>query len=75
MCIDFSLVIGLIVLWLLIQIILLVACFMLIRKYKKHYENQYLNESIEELHKNFGLGFSNLDTSRRVRFDDTNVMT
>ncbi|XP_065173640.1 uncharacterized protein [Atheta coriaria] len=74
-CIDFSLVIGLIVLWLLIQIILLVACFMLIRKYKKHYENQYLNESIEELHKNFGLGFSNLDTSRRVRFDDTNVMT
>lgn len=73
-CFDYSMLIGLVVTWALIQIIFLVCCFILIRRYKKHYENEYIRQSLEDLHKNFGLGFSNLD-NRRVRFADTDYLT
>ncbi|XP_017780788.1 PREDICTED: uncharacterized protein LOC108565714 [Nicrophorus vespilloides] len=69
-CLDFSLLIGIAITWILIQIILLVCCVALIRRYRKHYEDRQLSESVEELHKNFGLGFSNLENARRVRFAD-----
>ncbi|XP_066149792.1 uncharacterized protein [Euwallacea fornicatus] len=68
-CMDFSLVIGLIVTWIIVQLIFIIACLSLIRRYKNHYKEEYSRASLEELHKNFGLGFSNLE-NRRVRWAD-----
>lgn len=68
-CLDFSLVIGLIVTWIVVQIIFITACIILVRRYRKHYQQQCSRTSLEELHKNFGLGYSNLE-NRRVRWAD-----
>lgn len=66
---DFSLVIALIVTWILVQLIFIIACIVLVRKYKEHYKEEFNRASMEDLHKNFGLGFSNLE-NRRVRWAD-----
>lgn len=68
-CLDFSLVIGLIVTWILVQIIFITACIILVKRYRRHYQQQCTRTSLEELHKNFGLGYSNLE-NRRVRWAD-----
>ncbi|KAF5306123.1 hypothetical protein FQR65_LT07399 [Abscondita terminalis] len=68
-CIDFSLLIGIVVVWAGTQIILLVCGLLMIRKYKEHYRRENTNQSLEDLHKNFGLGFSNLE-NRRVHWAD-----
>ncbi|KAL1498109.1 hypothetical protein ABEB36_008963 [Hypothenemus hampei] len=74
-CMDFSLVIGLIITWILIQLIFVIACICLIRQYKKYYQEECRRLTMENFNKNFGLGLSNLE-SRRVRWaDDTdNIM-
>ncbi|KAK4875890.1 hypothetical protein RN001_012312 [Aquatica leii] len=69
-CIDFSLLIGIIIVWIGTQIILLVCGLLMIKRYKKYYRRENTNQSLEELHKNFGLGFSNLE-NRRVHWADT----
>lgn len=66
---DYSLVIGLIVTWVIVQIIFVVSCIVLVRRYKRHYKYQNSRQSMEELHKNFGIGFSNLE-NRRVHWAD-----
>lgn len=69
-CLDYFLIIALIITWILIQIIFLASGIALIRKYKKQYERQNLNESLEDLHKNFQYG--NMSAmgidNRRVHF-------
>ncbi|CAH1118952.1 unnamed protein product [Phaedon cochleariae] len=73
-CLDYSLVIGLIVLWMLIQVFFIVGCIVLVRRYKRYYQHECTRQSLEELHKNFGIGFSNLE-NRRVRWaDDENIL-
>lgn len=74
-CMDYSLVIGLIVTWIIVQLIFVIACIALVKRYKKYYEQEYRRASMEDLHKNFGLGFSNLE-NRRVRWADNgdNIM-
>ncbi|KAH1009360.1 hypothetical protein HUJ04_001723 [Dendroctonus ponderosae] len=74
-CMDYSLVIGLIVTWVLVQLIFIIACICLVRRYKKHYQEEFSRASMEDLNKNFGLGFSNLE-NRRVRWADNgdNIM-
>ncbi|KAK5645478.1 hypothetical protein RI129_006778 [Pyrocoelia pectoralis] len=72
-CIDFSLTIGIIVTWIGIQIILLICGILMIKKYKNHYRHNS-SQSLESLHKNFGLGFSNLG-NRRVRWADSGSYT
>ncbi|XP_060528919.1 uncharacterized protein LOC132703587 isoform X2 [Cylas formicarius] len=75
-CMDYSLVVGLTVTWILVQLIFIICCLALVRRYRKHYQDEYLRASMEEIHKNFGLGFNNLE-NRRVRWadnGDVNVM-
>ncbi|XP_030768122.1 uncharacterized protein LOC115891723 [Sitophilus oryzae] len=74
-CMDYSLVIGLIITWIIVQLIFIICCIVLVRRYKKYYEEQYTRASMEELHKNFGIGFSNLE-NRRVHWADNgdNIM-
>lgn len=69
-CLDYSLSIGIIITWILVQFVFIITCVVLIRRYKKHYEDATMRQSMEELHKNFGFGFSNLD-NRRVHFADS----
>ena len=68
-CLDYSLFVGLIITWVLIQVIFIVCCIVLVRRYKKYYEHESTTQSLEELNKNFGIGFSNLD-NRRVHWAD-----
>lgn len=68
-CIDYSLLVGLIITWILIQMITLISCIMLVRRYKKYYEQEVIRNSSDELHRNFGFGVSNLD-NRRVHWAD-----
>lgn len=68
-CMDYSLVLGLIVTWIIIQLIFIICSIALVKRYKRYYEEQYTKTSMEELHKNFGIGFSNLE-NRRVRWAD-----
>lgn len=68
-CIDFSLLVGIISVWILTQILLLTCGLLMIRRYKRYYKQDNTTQSLEHLHKNFGLGFSNLD-SRRVHWAD-----
>lgn len=72
-CLDYSLLIAVVTTWILIQIILIICCALLIRRYKKYHEQESIRQSLEELHRNFGLGLSNLD-SRRVHWaDDSSI--
>ncbi|XP_044261886.1 uncharacterized protein LOC123009553 isoform X2 [Tribolium madens] len=73
-CLDYSLFIGLIITWVLIQIIFITCCIILVRRYKKYYEHESLTQSLEQLNKNFGIGFSNLD-GRRVHWADNGDYT
>ncbi|CAH0556103.1 unnamed protein product [Brassicogethes aeneus] len=73
-CLDYSLVIGLIVTWVIVQILFVTCCIILVRKYKRHYEHECTRQSLEELHKNFGIGFSNLE-NRRVHWADNEEFT
>lgn len=66
---DYSLVIGLLVVWVIVQIIFVIACVFLVRRYKRYYDYHNSRQSMEELHKNFNIGFSNLD-NRRVHWAD-----
>ncbi|KAF5298149.1 hypothetical protein FQA39_LY02573 [Lamprigera yunnana] len=68
-CIDFSLLIGTVMIWIITQIMLLTCGVLLVRRYRKHYQEKRTMHSLEELHKNFGLGFSNLE-NRRVHWAD-----
>ncbi|XP_050314459.1 uncharacterized protein LOC126748949 isoform X2 [Anthonomus grandis grandis] len=72
-CMDYNLVIGLIITWIIIQLLFIISAVMMLRRYKKHYKDQYTKSSMEDLHKNFGLGFSNLN-KKRVRLADTDLM-
>lgn len=70
-CVDYALFVGLAVCWIILQIIILVACFLLIRKYKKYFDIAYtrqLDEHHSETHQSFGLGGESLN--RRVRWAD-----
>nr|XP_023023455.1 uncharacterized protein LOC111511655 [Leptinotarsa decemlineata] len=69
-CMDYSLVIGLIILWLLIQVFFIIGCIVLVKRYKRYYQHECTRQSLEELHKNFGIGFSNLE-NRRVHWADS----
>ncbi|KAJ8986008.1 hypothetical protein NQ317_013892 [Molorchus minor] len=73
-CMDYSLVIGLIITWMLVQIIFIVGCVVLIRRYKRYYKNECTRQSLEELHKNFGIGFSNLENRRVHWADNDNIL-
>ncbi|XP_019870370.2 uncharacterized protein LOC109598907 [Aethina tumida] len=73
-CLDFSLVIGLIITWIIVQIIFVTCCIILVRRYKRYYEHECTTQSLEELHKNFGIGFSNLE-NKRVHWADHDDMT
>lgn len=68
-CIDYSLLVGLILTWIIIQVITLISCIMLVRRYKKYYEQELFKNTTDDLHRNFGFGFSNLD-NRRVHWAD-----
>lgn len=68
-CIDYSLLVGLIVTWVLIQVILVISCAMIVRRYRKYYEQQLLQNSSDEMHQNFGFGIGSLD-NRRVHWAD-----
>ncbi|XP_076265631.1 uncharacterized protein LOC143199593 isoform X2 [Rhynchophorus ferrugineus] len=72
-CLDYSLVLGLIITWIIVQLIFIICCIILVRRYKKYYEEEYTRASMEELHKNFGIGFSNLE-NRRVHWADNDDM-
>lgn len=71
-CVDYALFVGLAVLWIILQIIILVCCFLLIRKYKKYFDIAYTRQLDEqqfsETHQRFGLGGEHL--SRKVRWAD-----
>ncbi|XP_044754942.1 uncharacterized protein LOC123313905 [Coccinella septempunctata] len=69
-CVDYSLLLGLVISWVLIQIIFAIACIIMVRKYKKYYQEEYLRQAYDEYNKNFDIGDSNLD-SRRVRWADS----
>lgn len=70
MCVDYSLLLGLVISWVLIQIIFAIACIIMVRKYKKYYQEEYMRHAYEEYNKNFDIGDANLDT-RRVRWADS----
>lgn len=55
------------------QVVLVICCALLIRRYKKNYEQEMIRQSVDELHRNFGLGFSNLDARRVHWADDTSL--
>lgn len=58
----------------LIQIFFVAGCIILVRRYKRYYQHECMRQSLEELHKNFGIGFSNLE-SRRVHWaNEDNIM-
>lgn len=71
-CVDYALFVGLAVCWILLQIIILVCCFFLIRKYKKYFDIAYTRyqdeQHFSDTHQGFGLGGESL--SRRVRWAD-----
>ncbi|KAK9880032.1 hypothetical protein WA026_008548 [Henosepilachna vigintioctopunctata] len=69
-CVDYSLFLGLIISWVLIQIIFAVSCIIVVRKYKIYYQDEYMKQAYEEYNKNFDIGISNLD-NRRVRWADS----
>lgn len=69
-CVDYSLLLGLVISWVLIQIIFAIVCIIMVRKYKKYYQEEYVRQAYEEYNKNFDIGASNLDT-RRVRWADS----
>ncbi|XP_072388554.1 uncharacterized protein [Diabrotica undecimpunctata] len=69
-CLDYSLVIALIILWIIIQIFFVIGSIVLVRRYKRYYQHECTRQSMEELHKNFGFGSSNLE-NRRVHWADT----
>ncbi|XP_018568648.1 uncharacterized protein LOC108908940 isoform X2 [Anoplophora glabripennis] len=73
-CLDYSLVIGLIVTWILIQICFVLGCIMLVKRYKRYYQHECTKQSLEELHKNFGIGFSNLENRRVHWADNDNIL-
>nr|CAI5868275.1 unnamed protein product [Callosobruchus analis] len=73
-CLDYSLVVGLIVTWIIVQIIFLVGCVLLVRRYKRYYQEETMRQSMEELHKNFGIGFSNVENRRGVHWADNDHM-
>ncbi|KAJ8918619.1 hypothetical protein NQ315_013125 [Exocentrus adspersus] len=73
-CLDYSLVIGLIITWVVIQICFVVGCVMLVKRYKRYYERECTKQSLEELHKNFGIGFSNLENRRVHWADNDNIL-
>ncbi|KAJ3626559.1 hypothetical protein MTP99_017046 [Tenebrio molitor] len=73
-CLDYSLFVGLIVTWVLIQVIFITCCVVLVRRYRKYYEHESTTQSLEQLHKNFGIGFSNLE-NRRVHWADNGDFT
>lgn len=66
-CLDYFLIIALIITWIIIQIIFLASGIALIRKYKKHYQRQNVSESLEDLQKTFQYGNVGSD-NRRVHF-------
>ncbi|CAH1998224.1 unnamed protein product [Acanthoscelides obtectus] len=73
-CLDYSLVVGLITTWIIVQIIFLVGCVLLVRRYKRYYQEESMRQSMEELHKNFGIGFSNVENRRGVHWADNDHM-
>ncbi|KAJ8964562.1 hypothetical protein NQ314_004866, partial [Rhamnusium bicolor] len=73
-CMDYSLVIGLIVTWILIQIFFVIGCIILVKRYKRYYQHQCTRQSLEELHRNFDIGFSNLENRRVHWADNENIL-
>ncbi|XP_057669969.1 uncharacterized protein LOC130902128 [Diorhabda carinulata] len=73
-CLDYSLVIALIILWILVQLFFIIGCIVLVRRYKRYYQHECTRQSLEELHKNFGLGTSNLDNRRVHWADNENIL-
>ncbi|CAG9863954.1 unnamed protein product [Phyllotreta striolata] len=73
-CLDYSLVIALIVLWVLVQIFFVIGSIVLVKRYKRYYQHECTRQSMEELHKNFGIGFSNLENRRVHWADNENIL-
>ncbi|KAJ8940681.1 hypothetical protein NQ318_017731 [Aromia moschata] len=73
-CLDYSLVIGLVVTWVLFQVAFIIGCMILVRRYKRYYQRECTRQSLEELHKNFGIGFSNLENRRVHWADNDNIL-
>ncbi|CAH1101390.1 unnamed protein product [Psylliodes chrysocephalus] len=73
-CLDYSLVIALIILWILVQIFFVIGSIVLVRRYKRYYQHECTRQSMEELHKNFGIGFSNLENRRVHWADNENIL-
>lgn len=69
-CLDYSLFIGLIILWILIQIIFVTCCLVLVRRYKRLYIRENATQSMENLHKHWDGYHNNFYDSRRVRWAD-----
>ncbi|KAL3269282.1 hypothetical protein HHI36_008358 [Cryptolaemus montrouzieri] len=72
-CVDYSLLMGLVISWVLIQVIFAIACIIIVRKYKRYYQDEYMRQAYEEYNKNFGMDISNMDT-RRVHWADGDEM-
>lgn len=70
-CLDYSLFLGIIIGWTIIQIIFLIACYFMVRRYKKIYQTEYESASTlnDEYNKNFNFGYNNYD-QRRVHWAD-----
>ncbi|KAK9737878.1 Zona pellucida-like domain [Popillia japonica] len=66
-CIDYSVFVSFIILWVLVLVILVVTCVCIVRRYKNYYKNLCIQQRSDELNRNFGLGYSNLE-KRKVHF-------
>ncbi|XP_026467113.1 uncharacterized protein LOC113370637 [Ctenocephalides felis] len=67
-CIDQTLIICIIVVWLLLQFILLAGCITVIRRYKKYADIDYDRSSFGQINDNMAFGYPSL--SRRVTWAD-----
>lgn len=77
LCINYSILIGVVVLWIIIQLVFVVTCWILVRRYKKYYKDSCIRQSLEKLDENYGIGYVNLDNNldhRRVHFADGEYM-
>lgn len=72
-CVDASLALGLLIFWLIVQILLIVGCLLAIAQYKKmalQAEEDRANILARHL---YGIHGGNLEIARRVRWADHNA--
>ncbi|XP_076241052.1 uncharacterized protein LOC143183416 [Calliopsis andreniformis] len=72
-CVDASLALGLLIFWLIVQILLIVGCLLAVAQYRKtaiRAEEDRANVLVRHL---YGIHGGNLDIARRVRWADHNV--